>query len=445
MKQIIFICLTILASSPSFAQFGWDVKTYPGVPLTTQDNSDIWATVLFNDNTVFRKLEQGTVVLGETAALNDKINDVFEDIAIIMYEGNRYAIRTGNLRPLGDGRLPENWITAPDAQRKWVISYYLDALRSQDRGTFMNYEQSWIEWRTENLEWIMAHEDLEGTSLRWYSDSTFNFESLVFYNAVVIMGGFNRFNFFITAIASHNTGYKVTMFGDRRIVNIIDPDFWQTFQMPLPLWSERQSFDLIFIPDGDFMDVYLDSPENHFATFAKVDAVILEELENLVQTNEVDLSRITSWPRRADGTMDIPPPIDMSGFRASHTATARLRVRDEPTTASLIVTTLPLGLEVQVLETGSVSTINEITAPWVKLLSAEGHTGWSFSGYLQPIAASVGATATQPAAARLAPPRNTAVDAAPATRGLPPFSWLVIGGGAVFLLAVVAVIVPRKR
>jgi hypothetical protein len=55
------------------------------------------------------------------------------------------------------------------------------------------------------------------------------------------------------------------------------------------------------------MDVYLDSLDAKFATFAKVDPVFLTEMRSLVRTNTCDLTNIV-WPRRADGSMDYPPP-----------------------------------------------------------------------------------------------------------------------------------------
>jgi len=74
------------------------------------------------------------------------------------------------------------------------------------------------------------------------------------------------------------------------------------------------------------MDVYLDSLDSHFATFAKVDVAILGELQRLIDANTVDLSRITSWPRRADGTMDFPPPAGSPVAQEIHAAATQPEV-----------------------------------------------------------------------------------------------------------------------
>ena len=72
-------------------------------------------------------------------------------------------------------------------------------------------------------------------------------------------------------------------------------------------------------------------------------------------------------------------------FQATGRTADRLRVRENPDTASAVVTTLDTGTQVRVLETGATETIGGITAPWVKVLSENGFTGWAFSGYIEPV------------------------------------------------------------
>ena len=77
--------------------------------------------------------------------------------------------------------------------------------------------------------------------------------------------------------------------------------------------------------------------------------------------------------------------VDMSDFRPTHITATRLRLRDNPTTTSSIITTLDVGIEVQAWETGHMATIDGITAPWVRILNSDGFTGWAFSGYLEAV------------------------------------------------------------
>jgi hypothetical protein len=311
MKRVIFLCLLILSGIALSAQ---DNAPQSYVPLIIREDSQVWhsSQVSLYDNNAARILPKGTRVMGRVAAIRDKINGVFDYIASIYYNDERYDIRTSNLSPVS-GQLPSGWLTASDTQRKWVISYYLDVLRSQNRDTFLNYEKPWIDYVTAEIEYEIRTGSAPGDT-KWYN-SPFKFESLVFFDAVIIMGGFALCEFFITEIIPFNTGCKITMTGDYWFIE--GRNFsWPGTGLPFPNWSERRSFDMIFIPDGDYMDVYLDTLDNKFATFAKVDNVILEELENLIYTDKVDLSRISSWPRRANGSMDYPPPVTRTAEEA---------------------------------------------------------------------------------------------------------------------------------
>ena len=405
MKKAFFACMLAFAGTGLFAQ-AWDEASYPGVELEIGVDSDAWdgrLSKLKTDNNVAIKLPQGKRVTGGRQSTDGRINNQLYHATRIMCDGNEYEILTSNLRPLSDRRLPVDWITIPwrsepNAEKKWVVSYYLDILRSQDRGAFLQYERAWVDWATERAR----YEEYNWYDSAWVSD----YESLVFFDAVVFIGGLKRNTFFITGITPLEAGYKITMSGD---MNFALPPVLggsPSMSLPFPPWSERRNFDMLFIPDGDYMDVYLDSIDNHFAIFAKVDAVMLEELHMLMRTNTVDLSKITSWPRRADGSTDYPPPdgTTVPDFQASQKThgelalpirpkdrqsrsqtTDRLRVREKPDTGSAIVTTLDTGTHVQLLETGATETIGGITAPWVKVQSENGFTGWTFSGYLETL------------------------------------------------------------
>jgi len=446
MKKLFLLCL-IFTNAYLFAQFGWDQSAYPGVPLTIGVDSPVWGTGVLplDDDTATRRLNQGDMVLGGIAMSWGIVNEELSKIADIEYRNIRFGVLTSNLSPYTEGRLPESWLTTSGSQKRWVISYYLEVLHSLDRNTFLHHEQPWIDWQIEQEEAAFRWGHDSTDHLRgWYELVPGNLESLVFYNAIIIMGGFVQSNFFIQNIAPYRTGYKITMMGDFHFS--ISNDFWHSLFLPFPRFSDRQSFDMIFIPDGDYMDVYLDSIYNHFATFAQVDDIIMEELQRLIQANTVELSRITTWPRRADGSMNIPPPAGVTlAFRATHTTTARLNVRETPATTAPLVTTLELGTEVQILETGHTETIGEITAPWIRILSADGFTGWTFSGFLERIAVDVAVVENQPplqAPAVIVPQADDI-----AGSGMPTLSawvWLAVVVG-VAAVGGVAFVVRRKR
>jgi SH3-like domain-containing protein len=64
-------------------------------------------------------------------------------------------------------------------------------------------------------------------------------------------------------------------------------------------------------------------------------------------------------------------------------ATENLRLRSEPETGKdNRIASIPKGSVVELLETGKLETIDDITAQWYKVKTANGTIGWVFSGYL---------------------------------------------------------------
>jgi len=64
-------------------------------------------------------------------------------------------------------------------------------------------------------------------------------------------------------------------------------------------------------------------------------------------------------------------------------ATTTVRLRSEPETGKdNRIASIPKGGSVELLETGKTETIDDMTAPWYKVKTANGTIGWVFSGYL---------------------------------------------------------------
>ena len=299
MKKVVLVLIILVKITLSL----WSQTNYIQPQLIIGVDSNVWAeSVIFrNSSNVTKIISNGERVYGGYGTMKVHVNNEYDYVTDITHNNQRFFIQSNNLRPASGIFLPENWITTINVEKKWVISYYLDALISQDRSIFLKYEKQWIDFRA---EWLKKYEG--ESSSDWYDVIPIEYESLVFNHAGVIMGGFDRSEFFILDIESINNGYRITMTGDRRFANYEESDY--ETRLPFPRYSERQSFEMIFIPDGDYMDVYLDSLDNIFASFVKVDNNVLIELEKLVKTNTVNLSSITHWPRRADGSMDYPPP-----------------------------------------------------------------------------------------------------------------------------------------
>jgi hypothetical protein len=73
----------------------------------------------------------------------------------------------------------------------------------------------------------------------------------------------------------------------------------------------------------------------------------------------------------------------------THYVTDNLRLRNNNTLSSLIITTLPKYTALRIIETAKSETIDGITAPWIKIESQTGYIGWCFSGYVSQIESNV--------------------------------------------------------
>jgi len=395
----------------------------------------VWSSLDVSRDAAF-EVEEGTrvsYVERPSLALRTTVSDERIISGGFVYNNTPYIINSADLIPANtvDTFYPSFISDLNSSDRKvWVPSWYAKVLQSMDRNTILSIAPY---WEHEYDPWWMITGRQE-----WYESfyGRFPINEFLISNSALIINQFIRI--LIRNIRKVENGYAVTVsFAWENWVYHKNSLNWDRV-------DGKEFFDMILIVDGDYMDVYLEDTEHKLETFMLADRVFLNEMRSLVRDNTADLSRITSWPRRANGTMDYPPPVDMSGFHATHTTTDRLRVRDNPTTASLIVTTLDVGTEVQVLETGRTETIGNITAPWVRVLSANGFTGWAFSGFLESTAPVVEPAASENIITIF--PSNFADQESPIAQspaGTSPLPlWVLfvmggavaLGGGAVFLV-----------
>jgi hypothetical protein len=263
----------------------------------------------YDDYDPWKNIPAGEKVLGVTGTKLIKFPHLKNDYyTIIRYENHECYVYSNSMVPESGDTLPESWITTMDeSAKRWVISYFLDVLHSKDRDTFSKYAKTYIEYLLQSAIDSIPFEITweEEKEIGWWPIPVK--ESLVFNTSSIILGGLDlgtgwNTAFFIRKIVPVNNGYKITLEGDSWVAH-----GEKIGGLPFPKYEDRRTFDLIFIPDGDYMDVYLDNLNVKFATFAKVDPVFLTEMRSLVRTNTCDLTNII-WPRRADGSMDYPPP-----------------------------------------------------------------------------------------------------------------------------------------
>lgn len=76
---------------------------------------------------------------------------------------------------------------------------------------------------------------------------------------------------------------------------------------------------------------------------------------------------------------------DFNENRMTHYVSDNLRLRDGDNLSSRVIATLPQYMALRIIETGRTDEIDGITAPWIKIVSQTGSTGWCFSGYVSQI------------------------------------------------------------
>jgi hypothetical protein len=167
--------------------------------------------------------------------------------------------------------------------------------------------------------------------------------------------------------------------------------------------------------------------------------VFLSESKNKINASTIDPAKYTLVGDGEYYKLSGPLQPDMSHYKATHKVTENLKVRITPDLSSKVPAILETGTELQILEYGSVFTVGNITAPWVKVLTYAGDTGWCFSGYLAelpkpetPTTAEVENTRQENTAGQ--PPVN-----------IPPVVILAIVSGAVILAAAAVFLIRRKR
>jgi len=233
-----------------------------------------------NSNNIILEIKKDTIVKGRNIS-----------IGRIEYKEKKYIVDVDMLVPANTVDLFDNsWITKPFASdTQWLLDYYLRVLLSENRDTFHEFEYKLMDYWYES--------DILGI-LSWYE--YVDIYSCLDINQIGIsVGGFHKKDFFITNIIKINNGYKITVIDCKYVENDKLLEYENTIAFP----SDRHFFDILLIKDNDFMDMYLDTTENHLATFVRVNKDIIDELQSLLENNTCDLSKIKYFPKRADGSM----------------------------------------------------------------------------------------------------------------------------------------------
>jgi hypothetical protein len=313
-KTVILVIVSLLMSVVLFAE---EPLTYK---VTT--TSEAYKQISKGDgyDITVKTLQKGDIVYSKKMAQYNYINA--EDLVFLMdlaEPNDEYVIHVKNLSPVNTKNIFGDEIIIdypPDrysggyflphgyVKEMWVPAYYCYVLNSKDRETLLKF----------NSTLAMLTDNRGGGHIDWYEESTSDITNgrSMFYNAAIRIG--YDTNFLVKNIKKTDYGYAVNCVESVRDFRF-DEGQYKTYYQPFQDTSEfynkynpGDEMTLYLYLDGDYMDIYVDGKDLHLGTVVKVKKEFIEEYQSLIRNNTCDLSLITSWPRRADGSMDYPPP-----------------------------------------------------------------------------------------------------------------------------------------
>jgi hypothetical protein len=301
-------------------------------------------------------------------------------------------------------------------------------LISNDRDTLLKYDPDLTKENTN-------YDPDFGKAMFWYDYYRNTVKDITMISNVVFEFGFlgvANCSLLVENISKSSYGYMVRCLVTRKGAYkgsnyILGPCFnWELIQ-------HDKYYDLLMYVDGDYIDIFINNTEQKLGSLVRVKEGFIREYVKLISTNTSDPSKV-QWPRRAYGSIESSSFLNMSGFSPKHQTIDNLRLREAANTSSNVVATLPKGTEVQIVETGDSETIDGLTAPWVKVISAA-YIGWCFSGYLEERKEEV---KTEIAVNEESPDAEITQDGKKKSP-LPLWVWIAIGavaaaGGAVVLI-----------
>jgi hypothetical protein len=288
--KIIKLCLLFALLIPQTA-FGEDI--YYKVIETTP----IWAgdTIIHRRNNTSGNILEGTIVkeYGENVIFFSREGLVDIPFQAVFYDNRRIILYANSLIPLETQDVFDS-ILLYNPERPLFSSFYAEALWAKDRQIiYLHNKAEWDElvaWRNKDLEY----------EYEWWRHA-YTYENLYITQTAINFKPNERkeSRLSIKKIVKVEERYEVTV---KETTNKGLFFNWEWKDL-----AEGELFTILLIPDGDYIDLYYKDTNTLIDTFVFTSVEFKTQLENLIQGRSVDLSRIT-WPRRADGSMDYPPP-----------------------------------------------------------------------------------------------------------------------------------------
>jgi len=256
------------------------------------ETTPAWTEINFpKPGNISGEIQEGSIVKGHRGvkfSSLEGINILFQEI---FYNGKRMLIYANSIIPMETQDLfDENLLH--NTEKPLISSFYINALRSNNREMiYLHDKPAWEE------KIALFEEDLQYDDWWFYAIGRENLT--ITQTALTLMSDAkDGSELLIKNIKKTGLEYIVT-------VKEITLPFRNWWNWPKP--EERELFTVLLIPDGDYIDMYLENKNTLIDTFVFVNEELIAQLNNLIDGNIVNLSRIT-WPHRADGSTDYSIP-----------------------------------------------------------------------------------------------------------------------------------------
>ena len=332
------------------------------------------------------KIKEGTVICADNNAITGLVID--EDYFLCTQDENtRNYISLAYLELLQcNTKLPQKIITYTEKgfEKKAIPAYFLDILYSKNRNTLDEYE---ITYLLDDIQTVVSY--LTNDRL--------------FY-AIVTNIGIELHNEdqidFVNIEKKSDEIYECDGFAFGLSDNPLSS--YETFQWYSVIIDENdktQPERFILTIDGDYLSIDNKTTGKHIITLAYVDDTVINELCNLFENNQCNLSKV-KFPKHRDGSCDYSE----NGKRITNTNVAQhkrmtvkenLKLRTGENTSTPVLTVMSAGTHLRILELGKAEKIDGINSNWVKVEVQfdatdrdgkpikPGTVGWCYGGYLE--------------------------------------------------------------
>jgi len=187
--------------------------------------------------------------------------------------------------------------------KTWIYSYYQEIILEQERDIVFKFEPFWRDQYDDYIE----NDNLSYNTPWWayFHPVCFDLRNNLAAIHLLIID-----NIYFTTTRQEQDDASILLQVICASKNVSAPQIYQDYLTML--FDVGEIYQLSLRIDGDYMDVFVDDNPTKICTLIGVDEYFVRSVANIVREGEaVNLSRIV-WPRRADGSMDYPPPAGVS-------------------------------------------------------------------------------------------------------------------------------------